>query len=152
MNWKLLTIDDLKTILSEDEINTLNTISVDDDKTSIINDCINMIADMWRGAFSAKGYAMDIRDHYVPVEYVYWILVHCRYAVWTRFPMSPSIGLDEARTDEYKKALELLKDPYIGTSKPDPEYDSTSTNTGMITLPFLRFNEDLYWYHSLSVL
>jgi hypothetical protein len=157
MNWKLLTIDDLKTILSEDEANTLNTFSIDEQNTTIVNDCINMIADMWRGALAAKGYAVDMRPHYVPVEYIYWILVHCRYAVWTRFPMSPSIALDEARKAEYEAALEILKEPYIGPSKPDPENDPTNpanggSNMGMITLPFLRFNDDLYWYNSLSVL
>ena len=108
MSWKQLTINDLKTILSEDEITTLNTMSVEEDKTDIVNDCMNMIADMWRGAIAAKGYTLDTRDHYIPSEYVYWVLVHCRYAVWTRFPMSPSVGLDEARQKEYEKALDLF--------------------------------------------
>ena len=77
------------------------------------------MADAWRGAWQAKGYQIDIRDHFVAPEYTYYVLVHARYAIWTRFPNSPAYALDEARKAEYDKALELLKSPYIGTSKPD---------------------------------
>ena len=53
--WKRLNIDDLRTILSEDEIERLNTLSVDDSIESVVNDGIDLIYDMWRGALSAKG-------------------------------------------------------------------------------------------------
>ena len=36
MSWKKLTTDDLKMILSEDEVTTLNTTSVDDAVTDIV--------------------------------------------------------------------------------------------------------------------
>lgn len=36
MSWKKLTTDDLKMILSEDEVTTLNTTSVDDSVTDIV--------------------------------------------------------------------------------------------------------------------
>lgn len=150
MTFKKLTIDDLRNILSEDEIQALNTLSLDDKKAAIVNDTINIIADTWRGALGAKGYRLDVRDHFIPSEYVYWVLVHARWAIWTRFPMSPVVGLDDARKDEYKKAMELLKDPYIGISKPDWEYDPTNPVNGgngdaAITIPFLRFDESLYY-------
>lgn len=36
MSWKKLTTDDLKMILSEDEVTTLNTTSVDNSVTDIV--------------------------------------------------------------------------------------------------------------------
>lgn len=36
MSWKKLTTDDLKMILSEDEINTLNTTSIDADIQDVV--------------------------------------------------------------------------------------------------------------------
>ena len=36
MSWKKLTTDDIKMILSEDEVATLNTTSVDGDITDIV--------------------------------------------------------------------------------------------------------------------
>lgn len=103
------------------------------------------MADAWRGAWQAKGYQIDIRDHYVAPEYTYYVLVHARYAIWTRFPNSPAYALDEARKAEYDKALELLKSPYIGTSKPDysddPEIDpeKLKTTDSAIGVQFQRF-------------
>lgn len=157
MAFKRLTTDDLKSILSQDEIDALNTFSLDPAKTTILNDTIDMIADTWRGALSAKGYALDVRDHYIPTEYAYWVLVHARYAIWSRFPMSPAIALDDARKDEYNKALELLKNPYIGASKPDWEYSPENpvnggTGGGSIKLPFLRMDEMLYYWNAISAI
>ena len=36
MSWKKLTTDDIKMILSEDEVTTLNTTSVDDSVSDIV--------------------------------------------------------------------------------------------------------------------
>lgn len=36
MSWKKLTTDDIKMILSEDEVTTLNTTSVDDSAADIV--------------------------------------------------------------------------------------------------------------------
>lgn len=87
-----------------------------------MNDGIDIVAETWRGAFKAKGLTIDIRDYYVPSEYWYYILVHARHAVWTRFTNSTNIALDDRRMDEYKKAMDLLKDPWLNVSKPDWEY------------------------------
>ena len=57
--WKRLNIDDLRTILSEDEIERLNTLSVDNSIESVVNDGIDLISDMWRGALQAKGYTIS---------------------------------------------------------------------------------------------
>ena len=149
MAFKQLTINDIRNVLSEDEVQSLDNLSLAGDKTTIINDIVDIVADSWRGALQAKGYTLDIREHYIPSEYVYWVLVHARWAIWTRFNMSPAIGLDDARKEEYQKALELLKNPYIGIAKPDYQYDPTNPANGgsgdaAIKVPFLRFDESLY--------
>ena len=45
--------------------------------------------------------------------YKWWVLVHCRYACWSRFPNSSVFAIDDVRKKEYEKALELLKEPYL---------------------------------------
>lgn len=154
MAYKRLTIDDLRTILSEDEVQRLNTLSKDANITQIVNDGIDLVASTWRGALKAKGLNIDTRDYYVPSEYWYYILVHARHAVWTRFTKSTDIALDERRMDEYKKAMELLENPWLNVSKPDWEFDPTNPEnqsaepaTSKIFLPPLRFPP---WYGGLK--
>ena len=156
MAWKQLTTDDLKQILSEDEINTLNTASVDSKYTDIVQNAINLVADMFRGAFIAKGYAVDVRDNYVPSGYVLPVLQYARYVAWSRFPNSPDIALDEVRKEDVKRLEALLKNPYIGVEKPEWEHSSEnpevtgSSSTGSISLPFLRFDEQLLWFNNIN--
>lgn len=143
--WKRLNIDDLRTILSEDEIERLNTLSVDDSIENVVNNGIDLISDMWRGALSAKGYTLSKDEYSTPPEYRYWILIHARWAIWTRFPNTPDIALDKAREAEYKQAMELLKNPYINVSKPDGEGDKDEDiGTGGIYVPPQRFPA---WYY-----
>lgn len=69
------------------------------------------------------------------------MLVHARYACWTRFPNSGAFALDDTRKEEYNKAMQLLKDPYIATSKPEWEYDpSNPENRG-----------ESYWHAAASI-
>lgn len=150
--WKALDISDLRLILSEDETRQLNTYSVDESITAVINDTINMVSDAWRGALSAKGYTLDSREHYTPGSYAYYILVHCRWAVWTRFPNSKTIALDDARKQEYEKALELLKDPILDVDPVTPEgqagdENATGTGAGSIRVPWNRIPQ---WYDTDS--
>ena len=156
MSWKKLTTDDLKMILSEDEVTTLNTTSVDGNITDIVQNAIDLVADMFRGAFRAKGYAVDIRDNYIPSGYVLPVLQYARYVAWSRFPNSPGIALDEVRKEDVKRLQELLKNPYIGVEKPEWEHSSDnpevtgSSSTGSISLPFLRFDEQLLWFSNIN--
>lgn len=150
--WKALDIDDLRLILSEDETRQLNTYSVDESITAVINDTINMVSDAWRGALSAKGYALDSREHFTPSAYRYYILVHCRHAVWTRFPNSEQIALDKRRLDEYEKAIDLLKDPILDVDPVTPEgqagdENATGTGAGSIRVPWNRIPQ---WYDTDS--
>ena len=150
--WKKLTILDLKTLLSDEEVQKLNEISTTD--PNVVQAVIDTVSDTWRGALKGKGFELDIRDHYTAPEYAYWVLVHARYAVWTRFPMSPSYALDEARKAEYEKALELLENPTLGPSKPDysddpeaeQEAEKLKTGDAAIGVPFQRFSDR--WYYS----
>lgn len=148
MAWKHLQIGDLRLILSEDETKQLNQYSLDADVSDVINSTMDVVSDVWRGALSAKGYELDVRDHYVPPEYAYYILVHCRHAVWTRFPNSESIALDGRRKEEYEKAMDLLRDPFIDVSSPTDEgVPDTSgeigTGAGSIRVPWNRIPA---WY------
>lgn len=158
MSWKKLTTDDLKMILSEDEVTTLNTTSVDEEVTDIVQNAIDLVSDMFRGSFRAKGYAIDIRDNYIPSGYVLPVLQYARYVAWSRFPNSPDIALDEVRKEDVKRLQELLKNPYIGVEKPDWDHSSENpdatgqVNAGSISIPFLRFDEQLYHWNALSVL
>lgn len=79
---------------------------------------------MFRGAFRAKGYAVDVRDNYIPSGYVLPVLQYARYVAWSRFPNSSDIALDEVRKEDVKRLQDLLKNPYIGVEKPEWEHSS----------------------------
>lgn len=126
MAWKRLTIDDIRLILAEDEVEKLNKLSLAEDKLEkVINETLDMTANVWRGVLRSKGYHIDIRDCYIPPEYVYFVLVHARHTIWTRFPNSNDIALDERRVSEWDDAMEMLKKADIAPSSPydpsDPE-------------------------------
>ncbi len=87
--WVHLTISDLRKILSEDEVEKLDTLSLQEGTTAgAINQVIDLISDTWRGAFASRGYYVDIRPHYTDPSYSWYILVMARAAVWSRFPNS----------------------------------------------------------------
>ena len=149
--WSQLTIDDMKLYLSQDELDSLNTYSVNVDE--VVNKELDVIADMFRGAFISKSYEIDTREHYIPSSYKHFVCVYARWSLWTRFPMSPNIALDDARKEEYKLVSELLKDAYIGVDKPEWEHSSSNpenpdnsgkTQGGSIKIPFLRMDQSLY--------
>ena len=151
MAWKQLTIEDMKLYLSQDELDALNNISTD--ITDIVNKQLDVIADMFRGAFISKGYEIDTREHYIPSSYQHWVCTYARYVIWQRFPMSPSVGLDEARKEEYKLVSSLLQNAYIGVDKPLWEHSSKNPNNpdnvdgvqaGSIGLPFMRIDQEMF--------
>lgn len=147
MAWKRLTKDDLRLVLAEDEIQKLEQASIDlPNLSAIIQQQLDACSDTFRAAFIAKGYALDVRDHYIDDGYVIPALDYARYQIFTRFPMAESYALSKPREDLYKAALELLKNPYLGTSKPDysddPELsgntDPSLAKDPSITIPWLR--------------
>lgn len=146
MAWKQLTIDDLRLVLAEDEIEKLNERSLSDDKfLVVIQQQLDTVADAFRGAWQSKGYTIDVRDHYVAPEYVQFVLNYARWQIWTRFPMTEDFALSEPREKQYEEAAELLKDPYIGVSKPDysgdPELSSMTQHDhdAAISMPWMKF-------------
>ena len=160
--WKELTIDDLQVILSQDEVDALNTLSSDPSKTPVVQDMIDMAADIFRGPFISKSFEIDTREHYIPSNYAHFVLVYARYSMWTRFPMSPAIALDDARKDEYEFIRDMIKNPTIGVDKPDWEHSNKNPENpdnagqqqgGSIGIPFLRMDESLYdgWYNGSTL-
>ena len=144
--WKKLTVEDLKLVLSEDEVNKLETKSTT--ITDRINKQLEIISNLFRGAWKAKGYAVDVRDYFVAPEYITPILNYARWQIWTTFPATENISLSENRKVGYEEAVELLKNPYIQTSKPDYSNDpvlsaDTELNKiedGAISLPYLKID------------
>ena len=145
MAWKHLTIDDLKLVLAQDEVSKLEERSVE--ITDVINKQLDIVADMFRGAWSSKGYKLDIREHYVAPEYIVPILNYARWQIWTRFPATETISLSENRKAGYDEAVKLLENPYIGTSDPYDPTDPDNPNENdkikdsAISMPYLRFDD-----------
>lgn len=146
MSWKRLTVDDLRTVLAEDEIQKLMDYSLNPELSGRIQQQIDNVADAFRGAFASKGYTMDVRKHYVPEEYVLPILNYARWSCWTTFPMTEDFALSEPRKMLYEDAKELLKNPYIAVSKPDYSDDPKLSAQAMsadidpaISMPWLKF-------------
>ena len=135
MKWKRLTIDDLRLVLAEDEVDKLENRSLDEDVQNIIQSQLDCVADAFRGAWKSKGYEVDVREHYD----------YARYQIWTRFPMTEDFALSEPRKKQYEEAQDMLRDPILGTSKPDysddPELSSLNNARydNAISVPWLKF-------------
>lgn len=148
--WKRLDFNDLTEILAQDEIDKLNGYSLSANVEDICQKQLDSVADLYRGSWRSKGYALDVREHYVAPEYRIPVLNYARWQIWTRFPNSKDIGLDDPRKAAYEEAKELLKSPFIGTSKPDYSDSaelsadtSLSTNTdNALTLPYQRIQTE----------
>ena len=154
--WKRLNYTDLTEILAQDEIDKLDVYSLSSDISSICQKQLDSVADLYRGAWRSKGYALDVRAHYVAPEYRIPVLNYARWQIWTRFPNSKDIGLDEPRKAAYEEAKELLKSPYIGTSTPDYSddpvlsVDSTlsAANDAAIAMPYMTINDPWIGFQS----
>lgn len=145
MAWKRLTVEDLKLVLAQDEIEKLENMSVEIE--NIINTQIDAVANLFRGAWKSKGYTVDVRDYYVAPSYVIPVLNYARYQIWTRFPMTENYSLSEPREKGYNEAVELLKNPYIGVEDPADKNDPDNPNNKVkqvdsaISMPYLRFDD-----------
>ena len=147
--WKRLDFYDLTEILAQDEIDKLNGYSLSANIEDICQKQLDSVADLYRGSWRSKGYALDVREHYVAPEYRIPVLNYARWQLWTRFPNSKDVGLDEPRKAAYEEAKELLKSPFIGTSKPDYSTDTelsadaslSASNDGAISMPYLTIND-----------
>lgn len=146
--WVRLNINDLRLVLAEDEIQKLDNLSKSTNISAIINDQLDMVSDLYRGALAAKGFNIDIRAHFTAPEYRNIVLNYARWQIWTRFPSTEDFALTKPRENLFEEAQEYLKDPKIGVSTPDysddPDLsgrtDLTAYNDGALSLPFLKFN------------
>lgn len=144
MAWKQLTYDDMRLYLAKDELERLQNASIDVDLSSVVNDTLDLVADTYRGAWLAKGYDIDSRDHYICTTYAPFVLAYARWTLWNRFPDAGAYALTETRKDEWELAAGLLKNPYIGVEKPtseDPGHPDDPTPLAKdpsITIPWLR--------------
>lgn len=149
MAWKRLDYDDMRLYLAKDELERLQTASVDADLSAVVNDTLDLVSGSFRGAWLAKGYSIDSRDFYTCSSYWPFVLAYARWTLWNRFPDAGAYALTETRKDEWKLAAELLKNPYIGTDKRDegdPEYDpgaNTLSADPAITVPWLRIEPEI---------
>ena len=169
MGWAQLTYDDMRLYLAKDELDKLQNASIDEDLSSVVNDTLDLVSDAFRGAFIAKGYQVDNREHYTPSSYKPFIMAYARWTLWNRFPMAQNYALSDARKDEWKIAADLLKNPYIGTDPVSPEGGgedpgddpvSHLSADAAITIPWLRIEPECgkygfpeaYWVEKKPIL
>lgn len=146
MSWRRLSYEDMRLYLAKDELDRLESVSIDADLSSVVNDTLDLVSDTFRGTWIGKGYNIDVRPHYTCSTYWPFILAYARWTLWNRFPSAQAYALTETRKDEWKLAADLLKNPYIGLETPDYSDDpELSGNTGYqlsadpaITIPWLR--------------
>lgn len=143
--WIKLTSDDLKIVLAQDEIDKLSTMSLSQEQIDlVIQQTLDDVSNTFRGSWNSKGYTIDVRDCYIDKAYKIYVLNYARIQIWSRFPNSKDIAIDEIRQKMYDEAVELLKNPYIGVSEPDYSHTELSNDypespTDMaITIPFQR--------------
>ena len=144
MSWIHPTTEELKLVLSQEEIDKLAGVS--NELSDRIQGQLDAIADQFRAAFKAKGYSVDIRDHYIDNGYLIPMLNYARWQIWTTFPMTEDYALSDPRKFMYEEAKELLKNPYMATTKPDyaddPELSSKAMSADVdsaISMPWLKF-------------
>lgn len=150
MSWTQLQYEDMRLYLAKDELEKLQNASIDEDLTDVVNQTLDLVSDAFRGAFIAKGYQVDNREHYTPSSYKPFILAYARWTLWNRFPMANNYALSETRKDEWKIAADLLKNPYIGTDPIPPEGSGTEPDDPVshlsadaaITVPWLRIEPE----------
>lgn len=111
--------NDIRAVLSEDEIQKVSELSLDEEAGEPVQAALDMSADMFRGALQAKSVRLDVRPHYVPRAYMYFVLTYARMLMWSRFPNSPAYAMDDVRRKEADTALDMLKNPKLDALPPD---------------------------------
>lgn len=104
--WVELTPELLKTHLAQTEIQQLNLIQVPISVDEILADECKNIANLWRGKIRLF-HAIDKRANYVPESLLEYILIHVRYAAYTRLPQMGEL-LDELRRREWDRANQIF--------------------------------------------
>lgn len=119
--WIKLTPELLRTHLAEPEIQALETAATTADVENILKEETHNIAESWRGRLR-KGIPIDKRTDYVPSELLTFILIHVRYASYTRLPNMETL-LDKLRQEEWRRANKIFDDPsLIDIEEPEEEW------------------------------
>lgn len=132
--WLLLDPSLLRTHLADSEIIALETAATTADVDNILNEEVHNVAEAWRGRLK-KGHAIDKRTDYVPSELLQFILIHVRYASFTRLPNMETL-LDKLRQKEWDRANEIFDNPgRIAIEDPEDEYIDDPTPALMFVDP-----------------
>lgn len=141
--WIELTPQLLKTHLAAAEIAALGSIQIPIDVDRILADECTNIANAWRGKIRLF-HAVDKRSNYVPESLLEYILIHLRYACYTRLPAMGDL-LDELRRREWERSNEIfdnLKKMFIDeVEEGEEEINSSNTPVIIVNNSSWRFDE-----------
>lgn len=132
MAWTALSPDLLKTHLAATEIAALSNVQVPFDVDRILTDECHNISEAWRSKIRLF-HSVDKRDNYVPESLLEYILIHLRYACYTRLPAMGDL-LDELRRREWERANEIfdnLRKMYIDEVE-EGEEEVNASNTPVV--------------------
>jgi len=127
MAWVELSPKLLKTHLAVAEIQALATVQKPFDVDRILKDECTNIANTWRSKIRLY-HKVDKRDNYVPESLLEFVLIHVRYACYTRLPAMGEL-LDDLRRREWERAndvMDNLKKWKVDDVDEGEEEDSTS--------------------------
>lgn len=142
--WVELTPTLLKTHLAQAEIQSLESVQVPLSVDEILADECTNIANAWRGKIRLF-HAVDKRSNYVPESLLEYILIHLRYACYTRLPAMGDL-LDELRRREWERSNEIfdnLRKMFIDEVE-EGEEEINSSNTPVIIVNNSSWKFDEY--------
>lgn len=141
--WLKLTPELLRTHLAEPEIQALETAETTSDVANILAEETHNVAESWRGRIK-KGHSIDRRKDYVPSELLQFILIHVRYASYTRLPQMETL-LDKLRQEEWRRANQIFDDPFdIDIEDPEEEFIEESSTAPIVVVDRCNYRLDIY--------
>jgi hypothetical protein len=126
--WVLLSPELLKTHLAREEIAALATVQVPIDVDRILADECTNIANAWRSKIRLF-HAIDKRADYVPESLLEFILIHLRYACYTRLPAMGEL-LDDLRRREWERANDVMDNIRKYSIDPVEEGEEETSTSG----------------------
>ena len=142
--WVLLSPELLKTHLAREEIAALATVQVPIDVDRILADECTNIANAWRSKIRLF-HAIDKRADYVPESLLEFILIHLRYACYTRLPAMGEL-LDDLRRREWERANDVMDNirKYSIDPVEEGEEEVNTSNTPVVIVENSAWKFDSY--------
>lgn len=131
--WIRLSPELLRTHLAATEITALSNVQVPFDVDAILQDECHNISEAWRSKIRLF-HSVDKRANYVPESVLEYVLIHLRYACYTRLPAMGEL-LDELRRREWDRAndvLDNIRKWAIDPVEPEEEEETVSGNPVVI--------------------